>query len=71
MSNRFLVPNRRFSQGGGKVIVSGNVNMMAVPKEVPAMQRSGMIMFFFESQRNHWDFLKKSSALLSTQSRNV
>lgn len=54
----------RFAQDGGKVIVSGNVDMMAVPQEVLAMQRSGMIMFFFDAHWNHWNFFKKSSLLL-------
>jgi hypothetical protein len=54
----------KFAHDGGGILISGNVEMMRVPQEVIAIQRAGIIAFYFESKWNGWNFFKKSSLLL-------
>jgi hypothetical protein len=55
---------RRFSKSGGTVIISGNTDMRARPHERKALVETGMVVIFFESSWNQWDFFRKSSLLL-------
>lgn len=54
----------KFAAAGGKVIISGNTRMRQVPHERLALVNAGMIVIFFESRWNSWDFFKKCALLL-------
>lgn len=55
---------RRFSKEGGRVIISGDTNMLARPHERLALLEEGMIVFFFGKQWANWNFFRKCSLLL-------
>ncbi len=54
----------RFAKDGGRVVISGDMNMMDSPHEQLALQRAGFIVIFFERKWSEWDFFRKSSLLL-------
>lgn len=55
---------RRFAKAGGRIIISGDTNMMREPHERLALIESGMIVFFFSSKWSGWKFFRKCSLLL-------
>ena len=55
---------KRFAAAGGKVIISGNTEMRNVPHERLALVQAGMLVFFFDSKWNQWDFFRKCSLLI-------
>jgi|SRR3954451_4146876 len=55
---------KRFAEAGGKVVISGNTDMKARPHERKALVETGMVVIFFESSWNQWDFFRKCSLLL-------
>jgi len=55
---------KRFAAAGGKAIVSGNTQMRFVPHERMALVQNGMLVFFFDSKWNEWDFFRKVSLLI-------
>lgn len=55
---------RRFAKAGGKVIISGDTAMKAVPHERLALVQEGMIVVFFERQWSRWPFCQKAALLL-------
>ncbi len=56
---------KRFAAAGGRVIISGNVEMQNVAHERLALVESGMIVFFFERKWSDWQFYRKCSLLLN------
>ena len=54
----------RFANDGGKIVVSGNTNMMDVPHEMQALRQHGFRVFFFERAWSRWDFFEKVALLL-------
>lgn len=55
---------KRFAADGGTVIISGNTEMRYVPHERLALTQAGMLVFFFDSKWNNWDFFRKCSLLI-------
>ncbi len=55
---------KRFSQAGGKVIISGNTRMMSVEAERLALVEEGMIVFFPDGSWNGLRFFDKCALLL-------
>ncbi len=55
---------KRFAAAGGKVIVSGDVDMKTVPHERLALVEAGMVVIFFERQWSQWPFFRKCALLL-------
>ena len=55
---------KRFAAAGGKVIISGDTEMRYVPHERLALIQAGMLVFFFDSKWNEWDFFRKCSLLI-------
>lgn len=55
---------QRFAAAGGKVIISGNTRMKAVPHERLALIQAGMVVVFFEGQWSGWRFSQKCALLL-------
>jgi len=55
---------RRFSEDGGRIIISGDSKMMSRPLERLALVQEGMIVIFFGQPWHGWRFFKKSSLLL-------
>lgn len=55
---------RRFAEDNGKVIISGDLNMMNRPLERTALVQEGMIVLFFGQPWHGWKFFKKSALLL-------
>ncbi len=55
---------RRYKEDGGRVIISGDVNMPDVPHQLLAIRELGMVIFFFPAQWNGWSFYYKSALLL-------
>lgn len=62
---------RRYRTNGGRVIVSGNTRMVSVPQELLALQNCGMVVFFFPSCWNNWQFPRKCAMLLAWIERIV
>jgi hypothetical protein len=56
---------KRFAAAGGRVIISGNVEMQNIAHERLALVESGMIVFFFERKWSSWQFYRKCSLLLN------
>lgn len=50
---------RRFSRAGGKVIISGDAEMMRQPHERLALIEEKMIVIFFQSKWSQWRFYRK------------
>jgi hypothetical protein len=46
----------KFANDGGRILISGNVEMVRVPQEVIAIQTAGVIAFYFETKWNNWNF---------------
>jgi hypothetical protein len=55
---------KRFAGVGGKVIISGNTEMKNIPHERLALLQEGMVVIFFESRWNDWNFFRKCALLL-------
>jgi PIN like domain len=56
---------RRFAAAGGKIIISGDTNMMKEDHERLAPIEAGMLVIFFGSQWSGWKFHRKSALLLN------
>jgi PIN like domain len=56
---------RRFAANGGKVIISGDTNMMREDHERLALIEAGMVVIFFGSQWSGWKFHRKCALLLN------
>jgi hypothetical protein len=54
----------RFYKAGGRVIISGNTQMLEVPHERLALIESGMLVIFFPKSWNNWDFFNKCAHLM-------
>lgn len=54
----------RFAADGGKIVISGDVDMLDSPHELLALQQKGFVVVFFERKWSQWDFFRKSSLLL-------
>jgi len=54
----------RFAAAGGKVVISGNTDMMWKPHERLALLEQGLIVVFFEDRWNNWKFFTKCALLL-------
>lgn len=54
----------RFARDGGKVVISGDRDMLDTPHERLALQQNGFVVIFFERRWSGWDFFRKSSLLL-------
>jgi hypothetical protein len=55
---------KRFAETGGKVIISGDTRMRFVPHERLALIQHGMLVFFFDTKWNQWEFFRKCSLLI-------
>ena len=55
---------RRFSRTGGKVIISGDTDMMAEPHERLALLEEKMIVIFFQAKWSSWKFNKKCALIM-------
>jgi hypothetical protein len=55
---------KRFSNAGGRIIISGNTEMMNVPHERLALIENKMVTVFFESKWNNWGFFDKCGHLM-------
>ena len=56
---------RRFSQNGGRAIITGNTKMRGNYAELIALEETGLIVIFFRSSWNQWGFLRKSALILA------
>jgi len=55
---------KRFADDGGKVVISGDVNMRYRPHERLALIEHGFIVIFFERQWSNWKFWRKCAFLV-------
>jgi PIN like domain len=55
---------KRFYQAGGRVIISGNTDMLFVPHERLALIECGMLVIFFSEKWNNWGFFDKCAHLM-------
>lgn len=55
---------KRFADAEGKAIISGDTRMRFVPHERLALIQHGMLVFFFDTKWNQWDFFRKCSLLI-------
>jgi len=55
---------KRFYQEGGRVIISGNTEMIRVPHERLALIECGMLVIFFPRNWNNWGFFDKCAHLM-------
>ncbi|MGE0154183.1 MAG: hypothetical protein AB7R90_16325 [Reyranellaceae bacterium] len=55
---------KRFADDGGKVVISGDVNMKNRPHERLALIEHGFIVIFFEAQWSDWKFWRKCALLI-------
>ncbi|MEX6633481.1 PIN-like domain-containing protein [Hyphococcus lacteus] len=55
---------QRFADDGGKVVISGDVNMRHRPHERLALIEHGFIVIFFEAQWSEWKFWRKCALLV-------
>ncbi len=55
---------RRFAQAGGKIIITGDTEMISVPHERLALLQEKMIVIFFASKWSNWKFHKKCALLM-------
>ena len=54
----------RFAKAGGRIIISGNTDIINVPHERLALINSGMVTVFFEPKWNQRGFFDKCSHLM-------
>ena len=55
---------KRFADDGGKVVISGDVNMKSRPHERLALIEHSFIVIFFETQWSQWKFWRKCALLI-------
>jgi hypothetical protein len=54
----------RFADDGGKIVISGDVRMLANPFERAALVQHGFVTIFFETSWSEWNFFRKSALLI-------
>jgi PIN like domain len=55
---------KRFAEAAGRAIISGDTRMRFVPHERLALIQHGMLVFFFDTKWNQWEFFRKCSLLI-------
>jgi hypothetical protein len=55
---------RRFYKAGGRIIISGNTEMLSKPHERLALIECGMLVIFFQEKWNNWGFFNKCAHLM-------
>lgn len=55
---------KRFADDGGKVVISGDVQMRSKPHERLALIEHKFLVIFFEKQWSDWKFWRKSALLV-------
>jgi PIN like domain len=55
---------KRFSDAGGRIIISGDTNMKFKPHERLALIKAGMVVVFFEPKWNNWNFYDKCASIM-------
>lgn len=56
---------KRFAEGGGKVIISGDAEMRRQPHERLALLEAGMVVLFFDAQWSKWPFFRKMALIMN------